>query len=726
MASSFSRLRVLMLAEAFLLQQALEESGISPPRQHPRVKVPGATGACLRVRLSKGGGVSDVEEVSEDEWAGFWTIMEGNHNSFPIVRLGDPLIPLPSDHEVWTRLVELGQEDGNRGVYALLSEILDREGPVTISKKSRKLWQRLAEEKAAELVRCAVGQARPEAEGLEEFGRRFQSAAAEPERLLGEIAQLALQRLREGRLASVRAVQDLLIGGSSAGRVQLAFDLTIDGPFPRGIYTDRFRTTVIGLLPIDPKEGGVQTHPARECAFTGESVDLQTSPFPKVRFPVLNKDFPLFSMFSDARCNTRYGMTDSEAVPVAADAARGFQDALSFIVDETRRGQTWEPVASGKFEKQGGRKKEKFDLLIAFLEGRPEVPSRIAALFGSGTEEDEQFEADASAVCAALRGIQQERPASRLNLFVLRKMSEGQAQVDLAERPTVESVLSGVEHWRAGARNVPTIVIPFPPPEKGGRAEPRSPTPPSPSEAVQTLSEEWIRGGTHANKVAGVRFSEVLTVLLQREETAKPTALRLLDLAVQRAGRLILGFEDARRRGRPKALKDFSRRQRRQILRVAGLLGIFLSTLDKKKDDYMKEPMFLVGRLLSLADSLHVRYCEKVRGGAIPPQLIGNSLMPVAAEAPQEALDRLRERMNVYVAWAKQASTSKKGESGPDGLTGWLLGKFGAIARELADAGLPDETDATGRAVLFLGYMAREERSDKEPVTENDQENSNG
>lgn len=716
-----------MLAEAFLLRQALEESGISPPRQHPRVKVPGATGACLRVRLAEGGSVSDVEDVSQEEWAGFWTIMEGNHNSFPIVRLGDPLIPLPSDHEVWTRLEELGKEDSIRGLADLLSEILDREGPVNLSEKSRKLWQRLVEEKATELVSCAAGRARLEAEGLEEFGRRFQSAAAKPERLLVEIARLALQRLREGRLASARAVQDLLVGGSSAGRVQLAFDLTIDGPFARGIYTDRFRTTLIGLLPIDPKEDDSQVHPARECAFTGDELALQTRPFPKVRFPVLNKDFPLFSMFSEARCNTRYGMTDSETVPVSADVARGLQDALSFIVDQTRRGQTWEPVASGQFEKQGGRKKEKFDLLIAFVEDTPEVPSRVAALFGAGTEAGEQFEADASAVCAALRGIQQERPASRLNLFVLRKMSEGQAQVDLAERPTVESVLSGVEHWTEAVGKLPKIVIPFPPSEKGGKAVLRSPAAPSPSEAVQTLSEEWIRGGTHANKVVGVRFSEVLTVLLQREDAAKPTALRLLDLTVQRAGGLILGFEDARRRGRSKALNNFSRRQRLQILRVAGLLGIFLSTLyDKKKDDYMNEPMFLVGRLLSLADSLHVRYCEKVRGGAIPPQLIGNSLMPVAAEAPHEALDRLRERMNVYVAWAKQASTSKKGESGPDGLTGWLLGQFGAIARELADAGLPEETDAIGRAVLFLGYMAREERSDKEPVTENDEENSNG
>ena len=53
--------------------------------------------------------------------------------------------------------------------------------------------------------------------------------------------------------------------------------------------------------------------------------------------------------------------------------------------------------------------------------------------------------------------------------------------------------------------------------------------------------------------------------------------------------------------------------------------------------------VYLVGRLLALADTLHREYCIHVRGGegSIPPQLIGNALMPVAAISPEAAVERL-------------------------------------------------------------------------------------
>ena len=59
----------------------------------------------------------------------------------------------------------------------------------------------------------------------------------------------------------------------------------------------------------------------------------------------------------------------------------------------------------------------------------------------------------------------------------------------------------------------------------------------------------------------------------------------------------------------------------------------------------MDNTAFQLGRLLSMADTLHREYCVHVRKGSIPPQLIGNALMPAAADNPEDAIDRLRERM---------------------------------------------------------------------------------
>jgi hypothetical protein len=43
----------------------------------------------------------------------------------------------------------------------------------------------------------------------------------------------------------------------------------------------------------------------------------------------------------------------------------------------------------------------------------------------------------------------------KINLFLLRKASEGQAHVVVAESPSVEDVLSAVQQWQQAAANVP-------------------------------------------------------------------------------------------------------------------------------------------------------------------------------------------------------------------------------------------------------------------------------
>jgi hypothetical protein len=105
--------------------------------------------------------------------------------------------------------------------------------------------------------------------------------------------------------------------------------------------------------------------------------------------------------------------------------------------------------------------------------------------------------------------------------------------------------------------------------------------------------------------------------------------------------------------------------------------------------------------LLSFADTLHREYCRHVRDGGIPPQLIGNALMPAAADSPQDAVDRLRERMTIYKAWAD------KGDGEEYRLAKWAVSQMGQVCHQLSQSPLPTETDQIFRAELFLGYMAR-------------------
>ena len=73
----------------------------------------------------------------------------------------------------------------------------------------------------------------------------------------------------------------------------------------------------------------------------------------------------------------------------------------------------------------------------------------------------------------------------------------------------------------------------------------------------------------------------------------------------------------------------------------------------------MKETAYSLGQLLYLADILHREYCVFLRNGGdrekpLPSNLIGNEVLLIAAENPNEALARLRERIRIYVNWAKR------------------------------------------------------------------------
>jgi hypothetical protein len=96
-----------------------------------------------------------------------------------------------------------------------------------------------------------------------------------------------------------------------------------------------------------------------------------------------------------------------------------------------------------------------------------------------------------------------------------------------------------------------------------------------------------------------------------------------------------------------------------------------------------------------------VRSREKKRP-SIPAQLMGNEMLPIASERPAEGLNRLRERMRIYLAWAQ----STTGENA--GLAKWILARFEEVSVKIAAAGsaLPERFESAQQAQVLLGYLA--------------------
>jgi hypothetical protein len=144
---------------------------------------------------------------------------------------------------------------------------------------------------------------------------------------------------------------------------------------------------------------------------------------------------------------------------------------------------------------------------------------------------------------------------------------------------------------------------------------------------------------------------------------------------------------------------------RREMLVAVPVLGLLLLKLGFRKERYMESREFLLGQYLQHADRLHKLYCEVVRDGKIPPQLVGNATLGAALQNPERAFQSAGQRIRPYWAWADSVSTGDKA-----GLAIWVRRRIGDVCGQLAQQGLSSKIDDVGRAQLFLGYLGDMER----------------
>lgn len=130
----------------------------------------------------------------------------------------------------------------------------------------------------------------------------------------------------------------------------------------------------------------------------------------------------------------------------------------------------------------------------------------------------------------------------------------------------------------------------------------------------------------------------------------------------------------------------------------------------------MLEAPFNVGQFLQLSDMLHKEYCIQVRNSGnkkapLPSQLMGSEMLVIASENPVEGLIRLRDRMKIYLSWAKTIT----GEG--SGLVKWILARYGEVSAKIAAGDLPEQFNAAEQAQVLLGYLATipyDKKDDKE------------
>jgi len=504
---------------------------------------------------------------------------------------------------------------------------------------------------------------------------------------------------------------------SSEAETTKACNLLLDLPDwdEVGDYPLTSARTVALLNTLLAREGSMAAHsdvsPVQDAY--GRAAQDASEKFADVIVPGLGKVI-LRAMTKDAACQYRYGQADADSFLVGKASRERAKSALEYLTDPTRKGKTW--------QFRGG------SLFLFYPEAELSALSdaRIADLCSLPDDEDDEFaeqaqaaasfEVRAARIAAALDGTPRDSE-TLVHLVVLRKPDGHRTKLVAHHTFTMPHFVGAANDWVRGVNACPPIAFARWGKAKGERND-ITPVQPYPYQVAYWLNTFWVRGDENQGKFSTFSPEDALTLLLATDGTERQMARRALRHALAGwAGFLTV----AGAREHASIILKAGDKRAGTLAALPAILALLLfkSEPDLSREHIMASPAFLVGRLLALADSLHFQYCQGVRNGQVPGQLLGNALMATALETPEAALALYGQRILPYHAWAKTCKATAKG---PETLAKYLLGQLAETCSEVSLLTLPKRASDTDKAQLILGYLAKAPGNTESQPTEPTQE----
>ncbi len=670
-----------MLNELYRLSNNLQKCGIQLGDLHQNIKTPGKAAGFI-VGIDQNGIPKTVEYVSGQNMHRLWTLRKGQHNSFPYIKLKKPIFSTIYDDPVYEKLEskKIKPEDKK----ALLIQGTQKYDLSDKQDLSLAQWTKnqIAEVEGKDQKLSA----------LIDLVKRLPKNKAGSKSFLKNLSTLLMNNINE---STINLVTTVLVGDRKEKEKEIVCDASLFFDVSNWKnYLCRVAHPEMGLLITKYLlKADANGNKNSKSAF-GDS-ELHNGPYPDPNLPIVGRIY-LFSMNEDAPCHNRYGKIGSAIYPQDTKKVQAEHGAIKWCVAEERKGKTWQGVPNIK---------KKQDLLISYLEEKPDNDIELASFFSAPDVKESEiaeaaYENRTRTVCDALRGKAGLNDNSQINVLVISKVDEGRAQVVLSNAYSIKNIIQSIEEWRTAAKNRPSFSLWLSPAkkEKALKAEPPCP---SPTEVMKCFQNQWIKNGLDKRAVSGVTLRHVYDLFLGEKPISQDTARMLLRLTLQRLGPLFIGIACADHAG---DIKDYKPEARYTVLAGISLLAIILYKMEIKKEDYMRNAAFNVGRLLAFADSLHAQYCKfqmKRKNKGLPPQLIGNAYLPVALDNPNKAIALLGDRLRIYYAWA----TKVQGEDYK--LVKWMLSEMGKVSAELENVSWPSMADDATKAQVLLGYLAR-------------------
>ncbi len=424
----------------------------------------------------------------------------------------------------------------------------------------------------------------------------------------------------------------------------------------------------------------------------GRDASGQDELFPPVTLPVLG-GIKLRSQVAAIPAQSRYGYCESKTFSVGKESRKKAKRALEWMAsrEENREGMTFGQAGDG-------------ELLFAYPKVLPKSQIPIAKMLGAQSDSNLhklRFESLAKSVIEQLKGSGGPATSAELEIFFLRKMDKARTKVVYYRNITVASLEEASLAWQEGCRNIPALDVRDWAEMKSDQAHKAAPVSVVPCTVfpvkIQSfLNAIWRRDGKRADtgksKVSIFCPADGLRLLL--ENPCDALAAHMLEQFIQHAQGYFVSLCCSLGMHKVANVPDKTF--------YPSILGLLLQKNGKRKDEYMNESAFWLGRFLRIADEIHRLYCEVVRNKQMPPELCGSALLIGMMEAPGTALSQLALRSAPYVKWARGGAD--KGDKG--GLVGFWLKQWGGASERLHTLKWPQRMTPDERAQVFLGYLS--------------------
>ncbi|MBI5590872.1 MAG: hypothetical protein HY881_10355 [Deltaproteobacteria bacterium] len=702
----------------------------------------------LLVQLDDKGQVASVRPVPHIVTP--WTLRDAQHNSFPFVKPKGPLwnvLENPKNDAL--RASALDKKNSNRRKALLdLADIMSFDVEAFDDWLGKGLLERLRERRQ-QLLKLEGTESDVVLATINRFLLSCNlNKGNGPQQLLRQVAERLMEEFeRSPQDDWIEIAVSLLIGAfdNKKKEWQCSGALLFEAHGKDlSIFDPRLVSSVSEALGQPSSEAGDKgNRPTLGiCALTGIEEQLLKGNFPQPNLHVLGQTY-LFAKNRDIPANDRYGQFSVDAMHVGQETVIRLSAAFEALTCDIRKNITWRAIP-GESPKQS-------DLLLAFVEVIPDAPiveSLVEEDFSDEASEElsitqdsiSAFEKRTERMINLVKAtVGDDVTRTPVQLAVFRKVDPANRKVSCANTFSVADLYQAATNWATGERNIPSWVR-LPVLKKGERKpQPASPPHIAPLGMIAFSKQLYNRGGTKRQEVMGLPASETLGLFLDRNKKVWQRAKRMLRLVLNRRAALLAGVAHVQHQHTPRSwerqLEIIKKFDCNEALRTITLLGVLLHKLSREKETYMNETAFKLGQLLAAADIVHAGYCADIRGGAVPPSLLGNQVFTMAQTAPAKALATLCRRWKPYDGWAKKATrepsriqalvaNSKKDEQ----QRGWDIKKalryareMGPIAAELAPLLGACRVDDVFRAELLLGYMSGLPKAQKQDNDVQDQ-----